>query len=140
MERHPSLYEGKDEESLRDQLLLVLASHYENTTGETFNKQGKTDILVRHEGSNAFVAECKFWTGQKGYFEAIAQLLSCLTWRDSKTALLLFVKNKQLDPVLAIVTEKTKEHPHFASAEGRVAEHHFVFCYRRPELVAIRAP
>lgn len=130
IERHPSLYQGKDEETLRDQLLMVLASHYENSTGETFNKQGKTDILIRHEGANAFVAECKFWTGQKSYFEAIDQLLSYLTWRDSKTALLLFVKNKQLDPLLALVADNTKEHPHFAAADGKVAEGHYVFRFR----------
>jgi hypothetical protein len=133
IERHPTLYQGKEEEALRDYLLMALASHYENTTGETFNKQGKTDILVRHEGANAFVAECKFWSGQKGYFEAIDQLLSYLTWRDSKTALLMFVRNKQLDPVLAIVAEKTNEHLHFASADGRVAEGHFVFRFKLPK-------
>ncbi len=114
-------------------MLLVLASHYENTTGETFNKQGKTDILVRHEGANAFVGECKFWTGEKGYFEAIDQLLSYLTWRDSKAALLVFVKNKQLDPVLKLVAEKTKEHPQFASAEGKVGDGHYVFRFKLPK-------
>jgi hypothetical protein len=29
--------------------------------GETENGTGKTDILVRHEGANAFIGECKFW-------------------------------------------------------------------------------
>jgi hypothetical protein len=132
VERHPSLYEGKGEEALRDQLLLVLASHYENTTAETFNKQGKTDILVRHEGANAFVAECKFWSGQKGYFEAIDQLLSYLTWRDSKTALLLFLKNKQLEPVLATITKQTNQHPKFVADDGKAAEGHYVFRFKLP--------
>src|SRR5262249_36877508 len=50
IERHPGIYQGKDEETLRDHFLMVLAPHFESVTGETFNKQGKTDILVRHEG------------------------------------------------------------------------------------------
>jgi hypothetical protein len=35
-------------------------------TGETFNHVGKTDILIRHENKNVFVAECKFWGGYEG--------------------------------------------------------------------------
>jgi hypothetical protein len=27
---------------------------------EGFNNQGKTDILIRHEGRNLFICECKF--------------------------------------------------------------------------------
>jgi hypothetical protein len=34
-------------------------------TGETFNFQGKTDILIRFEGKNVFIAECKFWKGRE---------------------------------------------------------------------------
>ena len=73
--------------TFRDHLLLYLEPRYEGSaTGETFNSTGKTDILIRHENSNAFIAECKFWTGQKGYLETITQLLGYLTWRDSKAA------------------------------------------------------
>jgi hypothetical protein len=41
-----------------------------------------------------FIAECKFWHGPKGFNDAIDQLLSYLTWRDSKSALLIFNKTK----------------------------------------------
>ncbi len=86
-ERLPSTYAGKDEESLRDHLILQLEPRFEySSTGETFNKSGKTDILIRHQKSNIFVAECKFWGGAKKHFETIDQILSYLTWRDSKTA------------------------------------------------------
>ena len=49
IERHPSIYKGKDEETLRDHFLMVLSPHFESATGETFNNTGKTDILIRHE-------------------------------------------------------------------------------------------
>ncbi len=65
-ERLPSTYAGKEEEHLRDHMLLILEPNFEGAaTGETFNKSGKTDILLRYEGNNAFIAELKFWRGKK---------------------------------------------------------------------------
>jgi hypothetical protein len=37
--------------------------------GETFNFDGKTDILIRKDGKNVFIAECKFWKGEKAFLE-----------------------------------------------------------------------
>lgn len=78
MERKPSLYKGKDEEGLRDQFLFILETRYESTTatGETFNKGGKTDLLMKYskDNSNLFIAECKFWHGQSEFHQAISQL------------------------------------------------------------------
>ena len=69
-ERMPSTYEDKDEEQIRDHLLVVLEAWFVGSaTGETFNRTGKTDILLRHEGKNAFIAECRIWRGQKDYLE-----------------------------------------------------------------------
>ncbi len=113
-ERLPSTYSDKDEEALQDHLLLYLEPRYEGSaTGETFNSTGKTDILIRHENSNAFVAECKFWTGQKGYLETITQLLGYLTWRDSKAAVVVFVRNKGLSSVLQTAEEVTPNHSNY---------------------------
>lgn len=116
MERHPSVTLGKDEETLRDHFLMQLSPHFSSVTGETFNMQGKTDILIRHEGKNVFVAECKYWTGFKAYLEAVDQLLSYLTWRDSKSAILLFIQNREIGPVLAQIAKRTKEHPCFVNS------------------------
>ena len=94
-ERLPSLYAGKEEEHLRDHFLMMLEPNFQGSaTGETFNKTGKTDILLRHEGSNVFIAECKFWRGKKTFLDTISQLLGYLTWRDSKAAVIMFVPNK----------------------------------------------
>jgi len=92
MEQSPKAFENMGEEDLRTQFLVQLNAQYEGrATGETFNFQGKTDILIRaDEGGNVFIAECKFWSGEKQFLETIDQLLSYLTWRDTKTAILIF--------------------------------------------------
>lgn len=111
-ERLPSTYAGKSEEMLRDHLILQLEPRFEgSTTGETFNKSGKTDILIRYEKNNVFVTECKFWDGKAKHLKTIDQLLSYLTWRDSKTAIICFVKRKEITPVVDEIAESTKMHP-----------------------------
>lgn len=121
-ERLPSTYVGKEEEHLRDHFLLILEPNFEGSaTGETFNKKGKTDILLRYDGSNVFIAELKYWHGKKAYLETITQLLSYLTWRDSKAAIIMFVSNKEFSPVLNIIENETKEHSNYL---GAVSTHH----------------
>jgi hypothetical protein len=96
IERSPNSFATLDEEAIRTHFLLQLNGHYEGgATGETFNASGKTDILIRIEDRNVFVAECKFWRGQKAFSEAVDQLLGYLSWRDSKCALLIFNKTKE---------------------------------------------
>lgn len=95
IERSPSTFASLDEEAIRTHFLLQLNGHYEGTaTGETFNAVGKTDILIRVDNRNIFIAECKFWRGEKSFGEAVDQLLGYLSWRDSKCALLIFNRNK----------------------------------------------
>lgn len=48
---------------------------------------------------------------KKGYLETITQLLSYLTWRDSKAAVVMFVPNKELSMVLETIKNSTSEHP-----------------------------
>jgi hypothetical protein len=116
-ERLPSTYSGKDEESLRDHLILQLEPRFEgSTTGETFNKTGKTDILIRYQKGNVFVAECKFGGGKAKHHETIDQLLSYLTWRDSKTAIIYFVRNKEMMPVLNEIRTQTPSHRCFVKS------------------------
>jgi hypothetical protein len=133
IERNPSLYQGKDEEGLRDYFIFQLEPRFEgSTTGETFNKSGKTDILMRYQGKNLFVAECKFWRGIKSYFEALDQLLGYLTWRDSKTSLICFVDNKEITPVLETISEHTSEHVNFVRLKKRTQEGRFEFEFHLP--------
>ncbi len=127
IERHPSIYRGKREEELRDLFIMQLSPHFHSVTGETFNKSGKTDVLVRHEGANVFVAECKFWHGEKAHLAAIDQVLSYLTWRDSKAAIICFVQSRELNPVLDKIKLMTSNHPCFVKDRGPVKAGHFQF-------------
>ena len=113
MERHPDLYRGRGEEALRDQFLLMLSPHFQSVSAETFNRKGKTDILVRHDKANVFVAECKFWGGAKVFLATIDQALSYLTWRDSKAAILCFNAKQQHAPVLTEIQKQAPLHPCF---------------------------
>src|SRR5574341_78621 len=115
------------EKSLRDYFIMVLSPNFEGVTGETFNRAGKTDILVRHEKANAFVAECKFWGGIKLFFQTIDQALGYLTWRDSKAAIICFVQNKELQPVLDQIGSETSKHPCFVKDHGKKLESSFQF-------------
>lgn len=117
-ERKPSVYTNKGEEDLRDHFIMMLEPNFDGSaTGETFNKSGKTDILLRHDGSNVFVAECKFWKGAKSLLKTIDQLLGYLTWRDSKTAIIMFVTNKDFTNVVTVAKESIGRHHNFVKYE-----------------------
>jgi hypothetical protein len=117
MERSPSTFIKLNEPEIRDFFIILLNGHYQGmATGETFNGEGKTDILIRYENSNLFIAECKFWTGQKGLSDAIEQLFGYVTWRDTKTAIILFHKGKDLSAVLGKTDETMQAHKNFKSS------------------------
>ena len=112
MERSPKVFSRLKEEEIRDFFLVMLNAHYEGqATGETFNFTGKTDILIRYEGSNVFIAECKFWRGEKKLINTLNQLLGYCSWRDTKTAILLFNKNQSFSSVLEKIDPTIKKHP-----------------------------
>jgi len=114
MERSPKAFKGMREEDLRQHFLVHLNGQYGGqATGETFNFQGKTDILIRVEGKNIFIAECKFWDGPKSLMRAIDQLLDYTSWRDTKTALLIFNRSKAFSRVLSRIPEVVRAHPNF---------------------------
>lgn len=137
MERKPSLVKNKDEEELRDQFLFLLETRYEgiSVTGETFNKKGKTDILLKYakDNSNLFVGECKFWHGTSEFHAAINQLFDrYLTWRDSKAALLLFVRNKEFTKTISVIKSETIKHPYYKESKGNRGETSLSYVFRLP--------
>ena len=111
MERSPSAFANMKEEDLRTHFLVQLNGQYEGqATGETFNKEGKTDILIRADGKNVFTAECKFWDGPRALAGAVDQLLSYTCWRDTKTAIIIFNRNRDLTAVLDKIPGVVQEH------------------------------
>jgi hypothetical protein len=122
-ERSPRRFADAEEEALRDFILVTLNSHYQGAaTGETFNGAGKTDILVRHGLDNAFIGECKFWGGEVKLGETFEQLLSYTTWRDNRLALVFFVRNKNIRPVIETTSAWLRERPEFGGGESGVPE------------------
>ena len=111
MERSPSAFANMKEEDVRTHFLVQLNGQYEGqATGETFNNAGKTDILIRADGKNIFIAECKFWDGPKALTRGVDQLLSYACWRDTKTAVVIFNRNRDLTAVLDKIPGVIREH------------------------------
>lgn len=137
IERKPSIYKDKHEEDLRDVFLLFLETRYEATTGvgEAFNKKGKTDILLKYakDGTNLFVAECKFWKGQKEFLKAIDQLLGYLTHRDSKTALIFFVNQKELTNIVNTIKTEITQHKNYFNHIKDTYEHSINYEFTLPD-------
>lgn len=130
MELSPSAFATMNEESLRSHFLVQLNGHYEGgATGETFNYEGKTDILIRVQGKNIFIAECKYWVGPKKLSETIDQLLSYSSWRDTKVAIIIFNRNKNFSAVLDAITPTVKAHPNFKKFIGRQSETSFRYLF-----------
>jgi hypothetical protein len=112
MERSPKAFAEMGEEDLRSHFLVQLNGQYQGrATGETFNYQGKTDILIREGDRNVFIAECKIWKGEAELLKAVDQILGYLHWRDTKAALLVFNRNKAFSDVLAKVPITIQRHP-----------------------------
>lgn len=134
-EQKPRNYIDKDEEGIRDAFLPTLETHYAGctATGETFNYNGKTDLLIKHtDGTNLFVGECKFWHGQKHLVQAIDQLLSYLTWQDTKTALLIFVREDNISPILKKIKDTCESHKNYLKFVKAETEYSFSFKFHLP--------
>ncbi|MFE4752410.1 hypothetical protein ACFRIB_19380 [Streptomyces mirabilis] len=130
LERNPSTSAHLGEEQIRDLLLIGLNSQFEGrAAGEVFNKNGKTDILIREQDRHIFIGECKIWRGPKTITDTLDQLLGYLVWRDTKAALLLFIRAASPADAIAKAVVKFREHPNF-KRDGRHAteeRHDFVF-------------
>lgn len=114
MERSPRAFRGMEEEDLRQHFLVQLNGQYEGqATGETFNYEGKTDISIRSEGRNIFIAECKIWRGKAELKKALDQLINYTSWRDTKTAIIIFNRTKNLSAVLSVIPETVQTHQNF---------------------------
>lgn len=133
IEQSSSRTRSLDEESLRDMFLVPLNAHFGNATGEAFNVTGKTDILIRHETGNIFVAEFKIWGGEKRFLGTIDQLLGYLSWRDTKTAMVIFNRNMGFSSVIAKMRELVKTHPNYVSGPVRLDETSDSYTFSLPQ-------
>ena len=134
MERSPSAFVDMGEENLRQHFLVQLNGQFEGAaTGETFNFEGKTDILIRVNGRNIFIAECKFWTGPKGFVETIDQLLGYLSWRDTKAAVVMFNRNREFSKVVTSMVDAAGTHSARKRGPEKQGENAIQVCICQPD-------
>ena len=112
MERAPGTFSTLTEEGIRDFFLPQLNSLFEGEAmGEVFNAAGKTDILIRSGERNVFIAECKVWRGPKALAEGTDQLLGNLGWRDTKSAIFLFIRQRSVSEIVDAAATTIRAHP-----------------------------
>lgn len=123
-ERLPITHVDAREERLRDQILVNLHTIYGAGSSETFSKRGKTDIYLPWKDNDVFIAECKWWTGKKVFIEeALPQLLDrYIVWRDTHTAMILFIKNKGVSSVIQQAVESIQQHPRYVADASPIGE------------------
>ncbi|XQQ07413.1 MAG: HEAT repeat domain-containing protein [Leptolyngbya sp. IPPAS B-1204] len=132
MERDPETFSTIGEEALRSHFLVQLNGIYEGqATGETFNCQGKTDIIVKLQGDNVFIGECKFWSGENKLKETLDQLLGYATLRDKQLGMLIFNRNKNFSAVLEQIPAIIRNHSSFLE-EANHSETEFRFILKHP--------
>lgn len=133
MERDPKSFSDLGEEAIRSHFLVQLNGIYKGqATGETFNKSGKPDIVVRLSGENIFIGECKFWGGESKLKETLDQLLGYATGNDDQLGMLIFNRNKNFSAVLKQIPIIIKRHSSFLKEETHL-ETQFHFIVRHPD-------
>jgi hypothetical protein len=121
VERLPRTFGGLGEEALRDILLVVLNNQFGPAGGETFSGFGKTDIMIYGREQPVFIAECKIWSGQRAFADAIDQLLGYLVWRDTRATLVLFVRQADVTAVEAKAIGTVQQHGQYVGEAEPVA-------------------
>jgi hypothetical protein len=134
MERSPRTFAKLEEEEIRDHFLVQLNGYYEGqATGETFNYEGKTDILIRSEGRTVFIAECLIWRGEAYLAQKVDQILGYTSWRDTKTAIVIFSRNKDFSSVIAKIPQAISAHPNCKKQLAKKGETQFRYLFHHRE-------
>lgn len=97
----------REEEHIRDVVIvfLRLAVPECEFTAETLHGQGKNDIHVRYGGRVVCVIEFKQWSTERSFKDSIDQLLSYLTYRDTRAAIVLLIRRQDVGAII----DKTKQ-------------------------------
>jgi hypothetical protein len=122
IEQNPRTYVPMGEEDRRNVILSALTTHYDGFTAETDNQGGHTDILARYQGRNVFICECKFWDGEQSFTDTIDQLFGYTGWRDTKLAIVTFVRAKGMTAIVNKAGETLAAHRQFDSWGNAAAE------------------
>lgn len=108
IERYKSNFFDLDEQSIRNEILMLSNSIAEEglgatLTGETFTGKGKSDIFAKdsQEVNDFFIGESKIWKSPSEYKKGFKQLTDrYLTATDRAGVLVNFVKNGKMSDIL----------------------------------------
>ncbi len=130
-EKTPKALKLLREDNLRDLILSNINSIFQGkATGETFSKNGKTDIYLNIDKGNILVFECKLWGGKKLFLDSINQLRGYLTWRQNYGVLIFFVKVKNFTKILSEVVPLIQESESYINGANVINETHFIGNHR----------
>lgn len=108
VERYPDAFGRLEEERLSDLLCATLNAALPRAGREVYSRGGKTDLFVHADTIDdgaaplrVFIAECKWWKGQKGAHDALTQLRGYLEIKDTATMLVFFSDRVDGDGVRA---------------------------------------
>jgi hypothetical protein len=73
----------------------------------------RTSSCGTPRGETSSSGECKFWEGAKAFSETIDQLFGYRAWRDTKLAIVMFVREKDLTSIVEKAREALSSHPQF---------------------------
>jgi DNA-binding sugar fermentation-stimulating protein len=88
--------------------------------------------LLNWEGDNAFIGECKIWTGAAKFREAIDQLLGYVTWRDTKAALIIFIKTGTPSDIIKKARAEVETHASDVRLKAEVDETRIDYLLQSP--------
>ena len=133
LRRSPSVLKVMDAAALRAYFLIQLNDRFEDKSGiETFGFAGKSDIRIRTEDKNIFVAECIVWAGPAAFITTLNQLLAYENWREVKAAIIVFARDRaELDNSFADVLDAlrvaTRNHSSFKRELPQLSDTIFLY-------------
>ena len=133
-ELYPANTQRWGEDEFRNSILGYLNLPYKGqATGETFIRNGKSDILIRDDGVEVFIAECKIWGGQAQVHSELDQLFTRYqTWRATTSALIYFNRGKNTTEVMENLRRVIPSHSAFVSATGEPGPTQLRYRFRHP--------
>jgi len=141
-EENAQLHESVNEVGLRSQLIAALKKSGFIALPEAHNYLGHADIIIpkennvnRYLGSaveagNDFVGECKFWSGEAAFDDAISQLCRYTTVHDRHSALIVFVRNVSFESIVEKAKVRLESHAAFGGWLAQAEVPHG--CFLRP--------
>ncbi len=111
MEQSPGTYAGMGEEDRRQTIVATLNTGARRRRRST-SRAGPTSSSAT-TGATSSSASASSGRGAGGFTEAIDQLFGYTGWRDTKLAIVMFVREKGLTAILKKAKATLEQHPQF---------------------------